>query len=604
MMSLKKLTVAILCSLVMVLSGCALAAHEKPATTTAEKTTSAAENASKREIASDSSSAGTGASVGFPSAVSESAAESVAPSDGVELSEEWSEPYWPDYSFNTEEYDHITEQGFIPTSIRPLSSLSADVDTASYANLRRLLRARATAVGTYSMEMTSPDVMGWDTSSAKTIPAGAVRIEEMLNYFDYDYNFPAAGQDFSVTSTLAPCPWNPDTKLLVLGFATAHESEAQNKGRNLVFLIDVSGSMADDDKLGLLKDSFAYLVDDLTETDRISIVTYASGEQLICDGVLGSERRQILSAIRGLQANGATDGQRGLALAYELAEKNFIEGGVNRIIMASDGDLNVGMTSTSELHDYVDTKRQSGVYLSVLGFGAGNYKDNKMETLADHGNGSYHYIDCIEEAERVFSERLTKNLVPFADDVKVQLEFNPEEVKAYRLIGYENRSLEDTDFLDDKKDAADVGPDSQFTVAYEVVPVDSAMEIEIPELHYSGEANNTRKPATSQDTEKTSEYARCSLRWRAFADNEVKQLDYTVSALDEAAQPSDDWNIAAAIIELGMELRSSDYKGTTSYASAGRLLDACENDGRAQELREMLALVEGFATSEPSSDLK
>ncbi|MBR3326296.1 MAG: von Willebrand factor type A domain-containing protein, partial [Atopobiaceae bacterium] len=364
--------------------------------------------------------------------------------------------YFAPEDYNTEEYASVEESGFVAAATTPLSTISADVDTASYANLRRMLRAgfklssaqKRDETNATTIETTGPeDAEVWDeypgyyADSYQVIPAGAVRIEEMLNYFDYNYERPKTSDAFGMNAKVGPCPWNKDTQLLVLGFATGDEdSSVTEKGSNLVFLIDVSGSMDDADKLPLLQSSFGELVKSLGDKDRVSIVTYASGEEVVLEGAKGSDQQQIMRAIRGLKASGSTHGEAGLKMAYELARKNFIEGGVNRIVMASDGDLNVGMTSESDLHDYVDGQRKTGVYLSVLGFGAGNYKDTKMETLADHGNGSYHYIDCEAEAERVFGERLTANLVPFADDVKMQIEFNPSMVKGYRLIGYENRT--------------------------------------------------------------------------------------------------------------------------------------------------------------------
>ncbi len=358
-----------------------------------------------------------------------------------------SESYMPvpaPESYNTEEYSDIDEVGFISTKSRPLSTISADVDTASYANLRRMLRdgwkTLATAeVGTSDDKKSGEDeypveYYDYDYDYTGVIPAGSVRIEEMLNYFDYDYATPEGEDLFRINARLGKCPWNPDTELLVLGYATGKEDESfAQKGSNLVFLIDVSGSMDEADKLPLLQSSFGELVGTLGENDRVSIVTYSGEEEVVLEGAKGKDQQTIMRAVRGLKAEGSTNGEAGLRMAYEIAEKNRIEGGINRIVMASDGDLNVGMTSESDLHDFVDKQREKGIYLSVLGFGAGNYKDNKMETLADHGNGSYHYIDCEAEAKRVFGERITANLVPFADDVKMQVEFNPAQVKAYRL---------------------------------------------------------------------------------------------------------------------------------------------------------------------------
>ncbi|HAM15195.1 MAG TPA: VWA domain-containing protein [Eggerthellaceae bacterium] len=468
----------------------------------------------------------------------------------------WIEPQPPS---NTEEYAAIDENGFVSTRTRPLSTVSADVDTASYANVRRMVAQGQGIEG---------------------IPSGAVRTEEMLNYFTYDYAAPSGGDLFGMQAAAGTCPWNPDTQLLVLGFATAPENKPANAGANLVFLIDVSGSMSSLDKLELLKDSFATLLESLDARDKVSIVTYSGQEQVVLDGAAGDDDARILKAIYGLQASGSTNGEAGLRMAYEVAQRNFIEGGVNRIVMASDGDLNVGMTSESDLYDFVDAKRDSGVYLSVLGFGAGNYKDTKMEVLADHGNGSYHYIDCIDEAERVLSERLMANLVPFADDVKVQVEFNPSQVKAYRLIGYENRALADEDFANDAVDAGDVGPSAQFTVAYELVLADSAYEVrEAPELKY-GSGNYAG--SGSRD------WLTCSLRYRAFADNAVHEQSLVVDERTRSASPSADWTFAAAVVEFGMLAGHSSYVGSATMDTVLSLLGDLQLSEERQGFRDLV----------------
>ena len=461
---------------------------------------------------------------------------------------------WVDY--NTEEYDALTEQGFISAATRPLSTVSSDVDTASYCNLRRMLRD------------------GWLPGE---IDAGAVRIEEMLNYFSYDYDTPSGDDIFAVTSHVGDCPWNKDTKLVTLGFATRPEDDAiAKKGSNLVFLIDISGSMDSSDKLGLLKESFGKLIANLDEHDRISIVTYAAGEDVLLKGAKGDEKTRIMRVINRLRADGSTNGEAGLKMAYEVAQENFIEGGVNRIILASDGDLNVGMSSESDLHDYVDKQRETGIYLSVLGFGSGNYKDNKMETLADHGNGSYHYIDCLEEAERVLGTNLTANLVPLADDVKLQVEFNPAQVKGYRLIGYENRAMADEDFRDDKKDAGDVGPGSQFTVAYEVALVGSDQKVGETDLKYGN-------PATGDSS--STEWLTATIRYKPADGGKTREQTYVVDKDSEESTPHEDWNFQAAVIELGMLLRDSDFKGTSDYDS---ILELLKKGGTAEDR-------EGFA---------
>ena len=469
--------------------------------------------------------------------------------------------YREDVKFNTEEYSALKETGFISTKSNPLSTVSADVDTASYCNLRRMIK---------------------DGYSLKDVPNGAVRIEEMLNYFDYDYAAPTGGDLFSMQAQSAVCPWNKDTQLLVMGFAAAPESKAASKGSNLVFLVDVSGSMDSPDKLDLLQDSFSTLLDNLGPDDRVSIVTYASREDIVLEGAHGDDVKAITKAIYKLDAGGSTNGEAGLKQAYEVAERNFIEGGVNRIIMASDGDLNVGITSESELYDYVDGKRDSGIYLSVLGFGSGNYKDNKMETLADHGNGSYHYIDCIEEADRVLKTKLTANLVPFADDVKVQVEFNPAQVKAYRLIGYENRELADEDFRNDEVDAGDVGPGAQFTVAYEVVLADSAYKVDEPDLKYG-----TQVKAYDNAS---SDWLTCTMRYHAFDGDEMREQQLAVDASASTKSPDSNWNLAAAVIEFGMLARDSEFAGTSGEDGILDLLaNASQNDDADSFKRLVLA---------------
>jgi Ca-activated chloride channel family protein len=454
----------------------------------------------------------------------------------------------------------IEETGFVSTATSPLSTVSADVDTASYANLRRMLQ---------------------DGYALSDIPAGAVRIEEMLNYFDYGYAKPTGDDRFAITAKTGACPWNADTQLLVLGFATPQE--VQDKPANLVFLIDVSGSMDYPDKLELLQDSFATLLEHLDGDDRVSIVTYSGQEEVVLEGAKGDDDKAILRAMYRLRADGSTNGEAGLRMAYEVAERNKIEGGVNRIVMASDGDLNVGMTSESDLHDFVDKKRESGIYLSVLGFGDGNYKDNKMETLADHGNGQYHYIDSIDEAEKVLSRDLMSNIVPFADDVKLQVEFNPAQVKGYRLIGYENRAMADEDFRDDTKDAGDIGPNAQFTVVYEVALVGSAQNVATSELKYQ------QAPAGTGD-----EWATATLRYRAFDDGQVHEQAQAITGTEGA---DDDWKFAAAVAEFGMIARDSSYVGTATLDSVLDLLDGIQLDDTCAGFRDLVKLArDGGAT--------
>lgn len=463
--------------------------------------------------------------------------------------------------FNTEEYAAIREGGFVSAATRPLSTLSADVDTASYCNLRRILSRGRYAGG---------------------VPAGAVRIEEMLNYFAYDYALPTGSDLFGTTVQVAECPWNPDTKLLVMGFATSPEAIEERTGSNLVFLVDVSSSMDSSDKLGLLQDAFGELVDKLGPNDTVSIVTYANGEEVVLDGVKGDDKRTIMRAINALRADGATNGEAGLLMAYDVARNNFIEGGVNRIILASDGDLNVGMTSESSLEAYVSKQRDTGIYLSVLGFGEGNYKDTKMETIADNGNGQYHYIDCVAEAERVFGENLTANLLPLADDVKLQVEFNPAMVKGYRLIGYENRALADEDFRNDAVDAGDVGPGHQFTVAYEIALADSDQEVVTTDLKYSGE--------TEAVSGGEGEWLTCTMRYRLAEDGSVHEQSFVVDEHALTDDPSGDWRFAAAVIEAGMVLRGSEYANGIGFDDVEALLDRNEPEPLRQEFAGLVDL--------------
>ena len=369
----------------------------------------------------------------------------------------------PGVEWNTEEYNSIREMGFQSVANAPLSTFSADVDTASYSNLRRMIEQGC------SMEQ---------------IPAGAVRIEELLNYFSYDYNLPKGKEPFGVTAVMGDCPWNSDARLLQIGLKTEEIDFGEAPDSNLVFLLDVSGSMYSQEKLPLLQRSFGLLAEELTEKDKVSIITYAGSDTIVLEGVSGDEKEKIREALDSLEASGSTNGAGAIESAYRLAEQYFIEGGNNRIILATDGDLKVGASSESELEKLVTQKRKSGVYLSVLGFGMGNIKDNKMETLADKGNGNYAYIDSLKEAKKVLVEQMGATLVTVAKDVKLQVEFNPAYVKGYRLLGYENRMLAAEDFDDDTKDAGEIGAGHMVTALYEIIPVDSAQEIPETDLKY------------------------------------------------------------------------------------------------------------------------
>ena len=435
--------------------------------------------------------------------------------------------------FHTEEYSAITEHSFQSVASSPLSTFAADVDTASYSNLRRMIR---------------------DGSS---IPADAVRIEEMLNYFHYDYPQPNANEPFSVTTEIADCPWNTDTKLMMIGMKAKDIDMQERKPMNLVFLIDVSGSMYTADKLPLVQKSFGLLTEELTENDRVSIVTYAGDDAVLLEGASGADKVTIREVIESLTAGGATAGAKGINTAYEIAQKNLIEGGNNRIILATDGDLNVGISSEAELKRLVEQKRDMGIFLSVLGFGKGNIKDNKMETLADNGNGNYAYIDSETEAKRVLVEEMGGTLETVAKDVKFQVEFHPAYVKGYRLLGYENRTLAAEDFADDSKDAGEIGAGHTVTVLYEIADMNSSMTFSSADLKYS------EPPAAGAEN---GEYCTVSVRYKEPDGEESKLLSYPVSGDAYAAELSGDLRFASAVAAFGMLLRDSEYKGSATKA--------------------------------------
>ncbi len=433
--------------------------------------------------------------------------------------------------FNTEEYSAQKEMGFAKASVTPLSTFSADVDTASYSNLRRMID------NGYGLE---------------DIPAGAVRVEEILNYFDYDYRLPKDGEPFGVTTQIGDCPWQEGHKLLAIGLKSEEIDFSESGGANLVFLLDVSGSMSDSDKLPLLQRAFGMLAENLTEKDRVSIVTYAGEDQVLLEGEPGDHTEQIMEVLDSLTASGSTNGGRGIQTAYEIAGEYFIEGGNNRVILATDGDLNVGQTSESELTDLIEEKRESGVYLTVLGFGTGNIKDNKMEALADNGNGNYAYIDSVQEAKKVLVEEMGATLVTVAKDVKLQVEFNPEKVSEYRLIGYENRMLDAQDFEDDKKDAGEIGAGHTVTALYEIVPAKEGEDAE-HSLKYS-QTVTTGSP----------EWLTVNIRYKEPDGDESILLQYPVDDSSFTEEPSQDWQFAAAAAEFGMVVTDSDYKGNGS----------------------------------------
>lgn len=455
-----------------------------------------------------------------------------------------------DYAWkeNTEEYSKWEERGFCSVWKEPLSTFSVDVDTASYSNLRRLLTEG------YSLE---------------ELPGGAVRIEELLNYFSYDYEEPKGQEPFGVTTKLGVCPWNEEAQLLMIGLKTEDIDYSQAPPSNLVFLLDVSGSMSHEDKLPLLQESFVLLAENLTEKDRISIVTYAGDDEVVLRGAAGNETRKIKKAINQLEAGGGTNGSKGIETAYEIAEENFIKGGNNRIILATDGDLNIGLTTEEELEELITEKKESGIYLSVLGFGAGNLKDNKMEVLADKGNGNYAYIDSLREARKVLVEEMTATLLTICKDVKLQVEFNPSVVSDYRLIGYENRALNREDFEDDTKDAGEIGAGHRVTVLYELI---------------------LKEPITDLSKE---EWLTLSIRYKKPAEDTSNLLRYPVSYEDYQSSPDDDFVFAAAVAEFGLLASDSAYAGDASLKHVRSALKGITlDDEYKEEFCELVKMAE------------
>jgi Ca-activated chloride channel family protein len=452
-----------------------------------------------------------------------------------------------------EKYDHVADNPFVRVERDPRSTFSIDVDTASYALVRRHLVERSVLP-----------------------PPGAVRIEELVNYFDYAYPEPGDGRAFSVQTDLGAAPWAPSHRLLRIGIQGKHVAPAAIPGANLVFLIDVSGSMEPENKLPLLRRSLELLVERLRPSDRVAMVVYAGKSGLVLPSTPGSERGAILAALRRLEAGGSTNGGEGIELAYREARSGFINGGVNRVILATDGDFNVGITNESDLVDLIERQAKSGVFLSVLGFGEGNYNDSMLEKLADKGNGNYAYIDDLPEARKVLVEQASGTLVTIAKDVKIQIEFNPNEVESFRLIGYENRVLAHRDFNDDRKDAGDIGAGHRVTALYEIVPAGGgARSPDVDPLKYQ------RAPGAPGPR---GELATVKLRHKE-PDGITSKLVEVVVRDDggERVNTSRDFRFAAAVAEFGMLLRNSPYRGKASYDDVLELAESAANDERRRE---------------------
>lgn len=464
-------------------------------------------------------------------------------------------------SFNTSEYNAFQENRFLSVRTSPLSTFAADVDTASYAQLRRMIL------------------------EGSSVPADAVRIEEMLNYFRYAYQQPQGDAPFGVSMALAKTPWNEQTLLLQIGLQAAEIQAGERPPQNLVFLLDVSGSMDAPDKLPLVKRAFLMLLDELQPTDTVSLVTYASREEVVLEGRRASDKTAIMAAISDLTAGGSTHGSRGITTAYELARKHFIKGGNNRVLLATDGDLNVGITDEGALARLVEQEKQGGIFLSVLGFGTGNLKDNKMEALADRGDGNYSYIDTIHEARRALVTEIGATFFTVAKDVKLQVDFNPAFIKGYRLIGYENRVMNAEDFADDRKDGGELGSGHRLTVLYELVPVGSAFEL-------GGTGSKYTEP--DQGAKGSDEMLTLSIRAKKPDGDESKLYSYPL-VNQEPAPLSDNQRFAAAVAMVGMLLRDSEWKGTASYAKALELLRAdtsLSGDTYKEEFLYLVTLLE------------
>lgn len=471
-----------------------------------------------------------------------------------------------------ESYAKIEENPFLEAARAPLSTFSIDVDTASYSNTRRFL------------------------NEGRLPPKDAVRIEELVNYFSYDYPQPAGSAPFSVTTEVADCPWNARHRLVHIGLQGKKVSTENMPPANLVFLIDVSGSMDEPRKLPLVKSSLRTLAEQLTARDRVAIVVYAGTSGLVLPSTPGDRKGEIISAIERLEAGGSTNGGQGIQLAYRVARENFIRGGTNRVILSTDGDFNVGLTGDDALVRLIEQERQDGIFLSVLGVGEGNLNDSMMEKLADKGNGNYAYIDTESEARKALGEQVGGTLVTIAKDVKIQVEFNPRLVAGYRLIGYENRLLAERDFNDDRKDAGEIGAGHTVTALYEIVP--AGQKVENPGV----DSLKYQQPAEGQQGASAGELLTIKLRYKEPSGGASKLL--SVGVVDGGASfgnASENFKFAAAVAEFGMLLRDSRYKGHASYDGALQLARASAGPDLRGYRKEFVGLVERARSLSESS---
>lgn len=471
--------------------------------------------------------------------------------------------YITEEEFNTEEYSNIVENGFHKVADDPLSTFSIDVDAASYSNVRRYL------------------------NSNQLPPAGAVRTEEMINYFKYQYPQPTGKDPFSINTEISDCPWNKGNKLVLIGLQGKNIPTENLPASNLVFLIDVSGSMMDENKLPLVKASMKLLTEQLREKDRISIVVYAGNAGLVLPSVSGSEKMKIKEAIDALEAGGSTAGGAGIQLAYKTAQENFMREGNNRVILCTDGDFNVGVSSDDDMVRLIEKERNKGIFLTVLGYGMGNYKDSKMQQLADKGNGNHSYIDGINEAKKVLVNEFGGTLFTIAKDVKLQLEFNPVKVAGYRLIGYENRLLNKEDFNDDKKDAGELGSGHTVTALYEIIPAGVKSEFlkDVDPLKY-------QKTGHKSHSIFNDELLTIKFRYKNPDKDNSELIVHTVTDKGvDINHTSDNFRFATAVSGFAMLLRNSEYKGNTTYSQVLNMASSSLGNDPEGYRKEFVSLV-------------
>lgn len=472
----------------------------------------------------------------------------------------------------SETYAQLPQNSLFAPAQAPLSTFSIDVDTAAYANVRRFL------------------------NQGQRPPVEAVRLEELVNYFSYNYPQPVEGKPFSVTVDFTETPWNPAHRLARIGLKGREIATDQRPASNLVFLVDVSGSMDAPNKLPLVRQSLGLLLEKLGENDRVGIVTYAGQSRVALQSLNGTNKAAIKTAVDELQPGGSTNGASGIQLAYQMAQEHFIKGGVNRVILATDGDFNVGITSQTDLQNLITERARGGVFLSVLGYGMGNLKDSTMEMLADKGNGNYAYIDSLSEARKVLSEEMSGTLVTIAKDVKIQVEFNPAVVQAYRLLGYENRLLAKEDFNDDRKDAGEIGAGHTVTALYEIIPVGTPGPVPVVDgLKYQAQPVQAEAPKTSPAS---SETMTVKLRYKA-PDGDVSQLieSGVTDKGQKLAEAPGDTKFASAVAGFALLLKNADIHGNLTWEQVRQLALAGKGEDKSGYRGEFLQLIDKAASS-------